>query len=281
LERWSNELKRPFALIFDVDGTLAETERFGHRVAFNQAFAEAGLDWFWDEENYGRLLEIPGGRQRIEAFIEQQSADIRPYNSALELALRLHRNKKQHYLQLLRNNKIELRPGVARLIVAAHDAGIRLGICSTASMESVLPLLRATLGPDGDRFFDVISVQDGTLRSKPFPDLYLHALRKLRLDAADCIAIEDSEIGVRAASAAGIPVIACYNDYSKHQDFAPAMAEVDGFGTSTEPVQTRRGKPPAGGIIDVEALRSWWRGSRRRQDRQDHPPVGRSGAAPE
>lgn len=274
-------MKRPLALIFDVDGTLAETERFGHRVAFNQAFAAAGLDWFWDEESYGRLLEIPGGRERILAFIKQLPEAIRPQGSAEELALRLHRSKNQRYRQLLGDNRIELRPGVARLMVEARHAGIRLGICSTGGQESVLPLLRATLGPDAEDWFAAISLQDGTTPSKPSPDLYLRALSELKLAPADCIAIEDSAIGVRAAAAAGIPVIACYNDYSENQDLGPAIAEVDGFGTSTVPVRTRRGTPPADGLINVAALQCWSFESRRRPDRLSHPPVGHKGAAPD
>lgn len=274
-------MKRPFALIFDVDGTLAETERFGHRVAFNEAFATAGLDWFWDEETYGRLLEIPGGQQRLLAFIQQHALDLGPRDSVLKLAEQLHRNKNQHYRQLLRDGRIKLRPGVLRLMLDARDAGMRLGICTTGGPDSVLPLLRATLGSDGDRLFDVIALQEGSLPSKPFPDLYLRAVQQLALDPADCMAIEDSAIGVRAAAAAGIPVIACYNDYSEHQDFGPAIAEVDGFGTPTEPVGTRRGIPPASGVIDVAALQSWWRESKPHQARRNHRRDAPAGAAPE
>lgn len=255
-------MKMPQALIFDVDGTLAETERFGHRVAFNDAFHEAGLNWYWDTELYGELLRIAGGKERIEHFIHHFQPDIPSRFASQSVACwckTLHEAKNRQYRSLLREGRIRLRPGVSRLLREATQQGWQLGIATTSSLENVLALLDSTLGPEGVKMFDFLSTQDGNLAQKPAPDLYHKALDGLAVDATEAIAIEDSAIGVEAAVAAGIPVVACYNAYSQDQDFRLAVAEIDGFGTTEQPAQTRRGKPPSEGMITVQALTVWWR----------------------
>lgn len=215
------------ALIFDVDGTLADTERDGHRPAFNAAFAEHGLDWHWDEALYGRLLAITGGKERMRHYAEQHAADVATRNDFDDLIKKLHAAKTAHYVQLVEQGGLPLRPGIAGLIGEARRQGLRLAIATTTSPENVDALLRATLGQDAAGWFEVIGAGDVVPAKKPAPDIYTWVLDRLGLPATASLAIEDSENGLRAALGAGLPCLVTRNAYTAGQDFSGALAVVD------------------------------------------------------
>lgn len=215
------------ALIFDVDGTLADTERDGHRPAFNAAFAEHGLDWHWDEGRYGELLAITGGKERMQHYAMQQAPAQVAKSDFPALIRRLHQTKTAHYLQIVESGRLPLRPGVARLIGEARQAGLRLAIATTTTPENVLALIRATLGKEAPDWFEVIGAGDIVPSKKPAPDIYQWVLERLALPAADCLAIEDSEMGLKSALTAGLPCLITRNDYTRHQDFRGALRVLD------------------------------------------------------
>ncbi len=244
------------ALIFDVDGTLAETERDGHRVAFNAAFREFGLDWVWDVELYGKLLAVTGGKERIRFYVEKfNTAYIKP-SGFDELVVSLHRAKTRHYVGLLEGGRIPLRPGVARLLCEARQAGVRLAVATTTSPDNVTALLRHSLAGDGERWFEVIAAGDIVPAKKPAPDIYLWALDKLGLDARHCLAIEDSENGLKSSLGAGIPTVVTVSDYTFDQDFSGALAVLSDLGEPDAPCKILSGHLQ-GGWVDINALQHW------------------------
>jgi len=214
------------AIIFDVDGTLADTED-GHRKSFNKAFAESGLDWDWDVALYDKLLKVTGGKERIRHFVETCLPNfVKPadYDGFVK---NLHAVKTRHYTNMLGEGHIPLRPGIKQLMADARNQGIRLAIATTTTPENVTALLQQGLGADGESWFEVIGCGDIVPHKKPAPDIYFWVLEKMRLSAADCIALEDSENGLRSALAAGIKTFVTINQYTRNQNFAGAAAVFD------------------------------------------------------
>lgn len=214
------------AIIFDVDGTLADTED-GHRESFNRAFAESGLDWHWDVALYDRLLKVTGGKERIRHFIETCKPDFTRPADYDGFVKNLHAIKTRYYNAMLREGLIPLRPGIRKLIDEARRRGIRLAIATTTSPENVATLLQQGFGADSERIFEVIGCGDIVPHKKPAPDIYFWVLEKMKLPAAECIALEDSENGLRASLAAGIRTFVVPNHYTRNQDFAGAAAVLD------------------------------------------------------
>ena len=229
------------ALIFDVDGTLADTERDGHRLAFNRAFAEAGLDWQWGVELYGKLLAVTGGKERMRHYIAQHRPDYRPSADFDVLIASLHGAKTRHYTDLLANGSIPLRSGVARLLRAARAEGLRLAIATTTTPANVTALLEHCLAPDACSWFEVIAAGDIVDAKKPAPDIYRHALEEMRLTPDRCLAFEDSENGLRSARAAGLRTIVTVNDYTRNHDFAGALLVLDHLGDPQQPATVLSG----------------------------------------
>ena len=212
------------ALIFDVDGTLADTER-AHLAAFNAAFAAEGLDWQWDEALYTRLLEVSGGKERILHYWQQVYPDRRDIdgNELRAFIDRLHEVKTAFYEEAVRQGAVQLRPGVLALIEAARRDGLRLAIATTTSPVNIAALLRAAMGPGWQHAFAVIEDASTAPRKKPHPQVYQQTLVRLDLPAAACVAFEDSFNGLQAARACGLPTIVTPNAFTAHHGFDGAL----------------------------------------------------------
>jgi len=216
-------IRRAAALIFDVDGTLAETEEL-HRQAFNLAFARQGLDWHWDRAVYKDLLRVTGGKERMRAY----HASLRTAAPLVdEDVAELHRIKTAHFAELVNTGCCPLRPGVAGLLAAARARGQRLAIATTTSHGNIDALLSQALGTRWAAEFDAVVAGDDVRHKKPAPDVYLEVLARLKLDAPDCVAVEDSSNGLIAASRAGVPVLITRSMFFGEDDFTAARVVLD------------------------------------------------------
>ncbi len=248
----SDELK---ALIFDVDGTLADNEQHGHRIAFNRAFADAGLDWHWDEPTYARLLAVYGGKERIRHFIEACGPGSGLPADPEAFVRDLHALKTRHYIRLVESGAIPLRPGVGRLLREARDARLRLAIASTTTRDNVAALLKQALGEDSLGWFDALACGDEAPRKKPAPDVYELVLGRLGLPPSRCLAIEDSESGLAAATAAGLITVITVNEATHDQDFSGAALVLDQLGEPGRGFRVLAGDAQGAGLVDVALLR--------------------------
>lgn len=242
------------ALIFDVDGTLAETERDGHRPAFNQAFADNGLSWNWSEEHYGELLEISGGKERMRAYVQQSEPNfVLPdgFADLNEFIKHLHATKTQHYTQFAQAGKIPLRPGVERLLKEARATGIKLAIATTTTPENVQALLENTLGADSLNWFEVIAAGDMVPQKKPAPDIFEYALAHLGLPPANCLGFEDTNNGLLSATQANLKTIVTVNDYTREQDFSKATLVISDLGEPDSPFKVLSGNAGNAKYFDI------------------------------
>lgn len=239
------------ALIFDVDGTLANTERDGHRVGFNQAFAEKGLDWHWSVELYGELLAVAGGKERLKYFIERDRPDLPEVSDLNAFIKELHQLKNKYYQALLKEGAIPLRSGVKRLITEARANNIRLAIATTTTLSNAMALLEKTLDPT---WFEVIAAGDIVPQKKPAPDIYYYALEKLNLAPDNCLVFEDTEHGLEAATTVGLKTIVTVNNYTENQDFSEARLVVSHLGEPDNQNQVIQGNISDKGYLDLETL---------------------------
>lgn len=210
------------ALIFDVDGTLAETEE-AHREAFNQAFADFGLPWSWDQKLYRELLRTSGGKERIRAFAAAYDP-VRMDVGFDDLVAALHRHKTTIYTANVAKGAVPFRPGILRTIADARAAGLRLAIATTTSRANVVALLDGATGGEGHTWFEVVACAEDAPVKKPDPQVYDFVLSAMGLTPAECLALEDSMNGVGAATAAGIPVVVTESVYTEGDDFTGALA---------------------------------------------------------
>lgn len=220
-----NQLK---ALLFDVDGTLAETERDGHRVAFNRTFAEFGLPWRWDETLYGQLLAVTGGTERLAYYARRFDPDWLRTPDAEQRLVAMHRRKNQHFAELLAAGDIHVRPGLTALLGQARGAGLTLGAVTTTSRANLDAVLDRLL----PRYTDAFSLRvcgEDVARKKPDPECYQLALDRLRLPPAQVLAVEDSRNGLLAAAGAGVQAAIVRSSYFRRQDFSTAAIVVDEF----------------------------------------------------
>jgi HAD superfamily hydrolase (TIGR01509 family) len=239
------------AIVFDVDGTLVDSERDGHRVAFNRAFEEAGLPDRWNVELYGELLRVTGGERRINAYFEHRGM---AEDERKRLAGRLHARKTEIFTEMASSGEIEARPGVGELLDQLEDAGVRLAVATTGTGAWVHPLLERLFGSER---FEVIVTSDEAPDLKPDPSAHRLALRRLGLAAAAAPAIEDSLNGLQAAKSAGLACVVVVNDYTRDQDFDDADLILEGFGRPNAPVGVMsdpHGLDPPG-RLDVDTLR--------------------------
>jgi HAD superfamily hydrolase (TIGR01509 family) len=238
------------ALIFDVDGTLAETEDL-HRQAFNCAFAELGLPWRWDEALYADLLTVMGGKERLAHYIDTRHAAEAEALHAL--APEIHARKTRAYGELVAESGLPLRPGIARLIAEARAAGLRLAVATTTSRPNVDRLLAANFPPDAAPF-DVIAAGDEANRKKPAPDVFLLALAGLDIPASEAVAVEDSAAGISSARAAGLPVLATRSRYTESHPLDGAFSAVSDLGEPERPHRHIAGVEWPGGVVDLANL---------------------------
>jgi HAD superfamily hydrolase (TIGR01509 family) len=240
------------AVLWDVDGTLAETERDGHRVAFNQAFAAAGMPWRWSEPRYGELLAVTGGLERLLYDMQSQTQAPAEPRAREVLAARLHQLKNEAYARIVGSGALPLREGVGALMEDCERAGVRMGIVTTTGRANVEGLLGVHLGQDWEAKFAVVVAADTAPKKKPDPQAYLLALAALHLRPCEALAIEDSPAGITAAHAVGVPVIVTRSHYFPVADQSarvplgalaagPSLARSDGWQPQAAAGMTRIG----------------------------------------
>ena len=212
------------ALIFDVDGTLADTEAV-HLQAFNEAFAQEGLPWHWSLQEYTQLLEISGGKERMLHYWQQREPDVKELEpgARMQVVTRLHEIKTAAYEQRLADGAVQLRPGVLHLMQEAEQQGLALAIATTTSPVNIGALLRPVLGLDWRTHFMAVGDASTAPLKKPHPQVYLQVLKEMNLRPQACIALEDSHNGLRAALTAGLAAIVTPTGFTGHQDFSGAL----------------------------------------------------------
>lgn len=241
-------------LLFDVDGTLAETEEI-HRASFNRAFAQAGLDWNWSEALYSDLLRVTGGKERIRHFLDTHLPDFQPSTKLDEYIAALHAAKTDIFTRTVAAGEVPLRPGVARLLRESRAEGLRLGIATTTTRANVTALLKHSLADDAEDWFEVIAAGGVVAEKKPAPDIYVYAMEAMGVDPGECLAFEDTDNGLRAAQAAGLQTVVTVSQYSQGQDFDGAALVIDQFGEPDQPCRFIAGTRIAGDCVDVKQLR--------------------------
>lgn len=222
------------AILFDCDGVLADTERDGHRPAFNRAFKNNNINEEWDVERYGKLLEVGGGKERMTAHWNEIGwPSILPEDSRQDKVKELHLEKTDIFMDLIDEGSIPLRPGVLRIVDDAIASGVRLACCSTSNEKAVSNLIKTLMGPERAEKFQVFA-GDMVKAKKPAPDVYNMAVDSMGLDKSRCVIVEDTHIGVGAAVAAGISCIVTVSSYSAGEDFTGAQMVVDELGDDSE-----------------------------------------------
>ncbi len=245
------------ALIFDVDGTLADTERDGHRRAYNAAFREFRLDWDWDPDLYGRLLAVHGGKERLHHYVERYCPGFKTDRDLESYIDALHAVKTTHFVNIVQQRGIPARPGVKRLLEEASAEGLRLAIATTTSRVNVEALLQTAIHPNAPEWFEVIAAGEDTVNKKPAPDIYEFVLQQLRLSPDRVLAFEDSRNGLLSAIGTGIRTVITVNHYTEHEAFDEAVLVVDHLGEPDRAFQLRSSATPlhAHSYVNVACLR--------------------------
>jgi len=243
------------ALIFDQDGVIIDTERDGHRIAFNQTFKEFGYDFQWDVEKYHELLQVAGGKERMRHYLHTEGfgVEVRPEEED-ELIKRMHKRKTAIFIELIESGKLPLRPGVERLMQEVMDAGLTLGVCTTSNERAARAVAYNILK---DIKFDFVLAGDVVSKKKPDPEIYNLALQKTGLKPEECVVIEDSRNGLVAAKAAGMHVVATTNVYTKSENLSEADIVVTCLGDPDgEKGELKQGGKGLGydGVLRVEQL---------------------------
>lgn len=242
------------ALLFDVDGTLAETEDI-HCEAFNEAFANANLDWYWSRELYGELLAVTGGKERIRYYLDSRGTKRPPVDDLEAYIAALHADKTRIYTDKVKTGQVPLRPGVRRLIDEARAAGVRLAITTTTTPDNVSALIQASLDPEAESWFEVIAAGSVVPAKKPAPDIYIYALGRMGLEGRQCLAVEDSRNGLRSALDASVPTLVAPSRYTVGQDFTGAALVVDHLGEPSRPSRVLAGRMNGAAYVNLDVLR--------------------------
>ncbi|MDB5661799.1 MAG: hypothetical protein JWM38_1686 [Sphingomonas bacterium] len=217
------------AIIFDCDGVLVDTERDGHRVAFNRAFAAMGIDAEWDVPLYAKLLLIAGGKERMRAYFDEFGWPEGRSEPKDALIAALHKQKTDIFADLISSGDLALRPGIQRIVDEAIAAGVKLGVCTTSAQKSIDAVLDL-LGPERKAKFDFVHAGDVVSKKKPNPEIYELAKKSLGLPTHECIVIEDSRNGLLAATGAGLPCLITTSTYTAEEDFSEAVQIVPELG---------------------------------------------------
>lgn len=224
-------------LIFDCDGVLADTEQFGHLPAFNQLFGEEDLPLYWSVEEYARRVKIGGGKERLKSALSDEvlnQAGLPGEGPELDrIIARWHKRKSAIYADLVNSGVMPGRPGIRRIAQAAHDDGWRLAVASTSAESSVRAVLRHAVGEDLAGNFSVYA-GDIVPAKKPAPDIYLHALEDMGVEAAETVVVEDSRNGLESAAAAGLPTVVTVSSFTGDEDFTEASLVVSNLGDPEE-----------------------------------------------
>jgi HAD superfamily hydrolase (TIGR01509 family) len=244
---------RLVALLFDVDGTLADTEEI-HRLAFNAAFSKAGLDWSWDRDLYHQLLAVTGGKERIRYYLDDFRTDGISKSITDEFIADLHKAKTVNYTNALARGDVPLLPGIERLMLEARAQGLRLAIVTTTTPANVTALLEHSFSHDTSGWFDVIAAGSVVPNKKPAPDIYHYTLEQLVLPASQCLAIEDSANGLRSARDANVDALITVNRYTEDHDFSGAALVLDHLGEPGNPCHVLAGELDPGGLVDTAFL---------------------------
>ncbi|HAX22840.1 MAG TPA: protein CbbY [Hydrogenophaga sp.] len=215
------------ALIFDVDGTLADTESV-HLEAFNHAFRQEGLDWHWSTEQYTQLLDISGGKERMLHHWRTVDPDMKEVDAGAltDTINRLHEIKTAYYENAVNSGAVTLRPGVLALMNEARGQGLQLAIATTTSPVNIAALMRSAIGLDWRSHFLAVGDASNAPIKKPHPQVYLKVLADMGMSALECVAFEDSSNGLRAATAAGLDTVITPNSFTAHHDFKGALRVV-------------------------------------------------------
>ena len=234
------------AVLFDLDGTLADTERLGHRPAYNRAFRKLGLNFRWGPKLYRKLLKQPGGQERLLHYLKRYEPELGEHQAAAEAdphgwTQSVHDLKSRYFRRLVRRGRVPLRPGVARVMDEARIAGLRIAIVTSASRATLKPVLRHSLGAELMESVEVLVCGEDVEHKKPAPDLYVLALARLDLSPSECVAIEDSAMGLAAAAAAGIATVITTNDNTAHEEFDRALLVLDTLGEPDVPAIVQQG----------------------------------------
>ncbi|MFI5254190.1 MAG: HAD-IA family hydrolase [Candidatus Limnocylindrales bacterium] len=248
-------------LIFDCDGVLADTERFGHLPAFNQTFREFGLPVQWSEDEYGRRLAIGGGKERMASlltpeFVAAARLPVEPEAQKAAVA-RWHARKTEIYTEMVAAGRLPPRPGIRRIVGAAQDAGWTLAVASTSAEKAVHAILDYCVGPERAARFALVLAGDVVEHKKPAPDIYLLALERLDVPPAEVLVVEDSRNGLLAATAAGLRCLMTVNGYTEDEDSSEAILVVSSLGDpdgERAVVIANRSKARPGECLDLADL---------------------------
>ena len=232
-------MKRLKAIFFDMDGTIVDTEKDGHRVAFNEAFARIGINAEWDIATYHQLLQISGGKERMKSYFQGVGKTHLPSGKSIdEFVQELHLLKTELFISLIETGKLPLRPGIKRIMLEANEKDILVGICTTSNEKAVNAIINSLLS---DVKIDLILAGDIVSKKKPNPEIYLLALQKTNLLGDEVLVIEDSENGLIAGKEAGIKVLVTVNDYTKNENMERADVVITSLGEENEPAEILSG----------------------------------------
>lgn len=240
-------------IFFDQDGVIIDTERDGHRVAFNQTFQKRGFSFSWSEEEYHQLLQVAGGKERMRHYLHTKGFGRSISKEEEETLIpEMHKQKTEAFIRLLQSGSLPLRPGVQRIMQEANQAGHTLGICTTSNEKAAQAVSAGLLS---EIQFDFVLAGDIVHKKKPAPDIYLLALEKSGLQPDQCLVFEDSRNGVLAAKAAGMRVVATTNPYTEKEDLSAADIVVSCLGDPDgEKSSVRQGGCDLGGILTLQKL---------------------------